>query len=627
MSSHGQFSLLRQRRFGPYFATQFLGAFNDNVFKNALIILIAFQTAELSANDTSTLINLSAGLFILPFFLFSATAGQLADKFEKSAMIQRIKLGEIFIMLLATLGFYLRDVTVLMVTLFLMGTQSSLFGPLKYGILPQQLREHELTGGNGLVEMGTFVAILLGNIAGERLIGIEQLGSMLVCIALLSVACLGYLASRGIPIAAPTAPELRINWNPVTETWRGMRFTSSNVAVFNSILGISWFWFLGATYLAQLPNFTRYHLGGNPGVYTLLLATFSVGIGAGSLLCEKLSAGRIEIGLVPLGALGLTVFGVDLFFAGQLVVGEELHGVTAFLAQAAAWHTLFDVLALGVSGGFYIVPLYALIQSRSEPSHRSRVIASNNILNACFMVGSALTAIGLLRAGLSISQLFLVIAVMNAAVAVYIFHLVPEFLMRFLVWLLIHTVYSVQKDGLEKVPEQGAALLVCNHVSFVDALVIAGCIRRPVRFVMYYKIFRLPILNFVFRTAGAIPIAGRREDPQLLERAYAAIDAALNNGELVCVFPEGQITRDGELHEFRPGVEQILARTPVPVVPMALRGLWGSIFSRRYGAALRRFPRRIGFRIWLAASEPLAARDVTAAGLHDAVLDLRGELR
>ncbi|MDH3714697.1 MAG: MFS transporter [Gammaproteobacteria bacterium] len=626
MSSQGQFSLLKQRRFGPYFATQFLGAFNDNVFKNALIILIAFQSAELSANDTSTLINLSAGLFILPFFLFSATAGQLADKFEKSVMIQRIKLGEIFIMLLATLGFYLRDVTLLMATLFLMGAQSSLFGPLKYGILPQQLREHELTGGNGLVEMGTFVAILLGNIAGERLIGIEQLGSMLVCVALLSVACLGYLASRAIPTAPPTAPELRINWNPITGTWLGMRFATGNLAVFNSILGVSWFWFLGATYLAQLPNYTRFHLGGDPGVYTLLLATFSIGIGGGSLLCEKLSAGRIEIGLVPLGAIGLTAFGVDLFFAGDLVPDGELHGVIAFLKQAAAWHTLVDVLALGVFGGFYIVPLYALIQSRSEASHRSRVIASNNILNACFMVASAVIAIGLLRAGLSIPQLFLVVAIMNAAVAIYIFRLVPEFLMRFLVWLLIHTVYSVQKDGLDKIPEQGAALLVCNHVSFVDPLVIAGCIRRPIRFVMYYKIFQLPILNFVFRTAGAIPIAGRKEDPHLLERAYESIDAALNNGELVCIFPEGQITRDGKLNEFRPGVEKILARTPVPVVPMALRGLWGSIFSRKYGAALRRFPRRIGFKIWLVASEPLAANEVNTAGLQDAVLKLRGEL-
>ena len=627
MSSHSQFSLLRERRFGPYFATQFLGAFNDNVYKNALIILIAFQTAELSAHDTTTLINLSAGLFILPFFLFSATAGQLADKYEKSVMIRRIKLGEIFIMLLATLGFYLGDVTFLMATLFLMGTQSSLFGPLKYGILPQQLREDELTGGNGLVEMGTFVAILLGNIAGERLIGVEQLGSLLVCVALLSVACLGYLASRGIPAVPPTAPGLRINWNPITETWRGMRFTTGNMAVFNSILGISWFWFLGATYLAQLPNFTRFHLGGDPTVYTLLLATFSIGIGTGSLLCEKLSAGRIEIGLVPLGAIGLTVFGVDLFFAGELVPGEELAGVTTFLTHGAAWHTLVDVLAIGVFGGFYIVPLYALIQSRSEPSHRSRVIASNNILNACFMVGSALTAIGLLRAGLSIPELFLVVAIMNAAVAFYIFRLVPEFLMRFLVWLLIHTVYSVQKDGLDRIPEKGAALLVCNHVSFVDPLVIAGCIRRPVRFVMYYKIYKLPILNFVFRTAGAIPIAGRKEDPQLLDQAYAAIDAALGKGEVVCVFPEGQITRDGELNTFRLGVEKILARTSVPVVPMALRGLWGSIFSRKYGAALRRFPRRVGFKIWLVAGEPLAATEVTAAGLQDAVEGLRGELR
>ncbi len=627
MSSANQFSLLRQRRFAPYFVTQFLGAFNDNVFKNALIILIAFQSVEMSAADSATLVNLAAGLFILPFFLFSATAGQLADKYEKSMLIRRIKAAEIGIMLIATLGFYLGDLTLLIATLFLMGTQSSMFGPIKYGILPQHLAEHELTGGNGLVEMGTFVAILLGNIAGERLLGVGQLGAALVCVTLLAVATAGYLASRRIPPAAPVAPELSINWNPVTETWRGMLNARGNVAVFNSILGVSWFWFLGATYLAQLPNFTRLDLGGDAAVYTLLLATFSVGIGTGSLLCERLSGGHIEIGLVPLGAIGLSVFGVDLYAAGTLAPAAELRSPAEFLALAGGWRVLLDVALLGMFGGFYIVPLYALIQTRSAPSHRSRVIASNNILNACFMVVSALVAITLLRAGLDIPQLFLVVAVMNAAVAIYIFRLVPEFLLRFLIWVLIHSVYRVDKRGLDNIPASGPALLVCNHVSFVDALVIAGCVQRPVRFVMYYRIFELPVLRFAFRTAGAIPIAGHKEDPALLEKAYEDIDAALAAGEVVCIFPEGQITRDGEMNPFRPGVERIIERRPVPVVPMALRGLWGSIFSRQGGRALARFPRRIWFRIALVADRALAPADVTAEGLRASVLALRGEAR
>jgi 1-acyl-sn-glycerol-3-phosphate acyltransferase len=622
-----QFSLLGKRRFGPFFLTQFFGAFNDNVYKNALIILIAFQSAGRSLGDSNTLINLSAGLFILPFFLFSATAGQLADKYEKSRFIRYVKIMEIVIMSLAATAFHLGEVPMLMGLLFLMGTQSTLFGPVKYGILPQHLREEELVGGNGMVEMGTFLAILLGTLTGGVLIGIPDDGVILVSVTVVVLACLGFLSSLGIPLAPAAAPELRINWNPLTETWRNLRFAHSNRTVFLSILGISWFWLLGATYLAQLPNFTRTTLGGNEQVVTLLLTLFSVGIGIGSLLCERLSDRKVELGLVPFGSIGLTAFGIDLFLAipEHPVVGATLDAA-GFLHAPGNTRVLFDILMLGLFGGLYIVPLYALVQQRSEVSHRSRVIAANNILNALFMVVSAVIAILILGAGVSIPQLFLVIAVMNAAVALYIYTLVPEFLMRFLVWMLVHSLYRIRKQGLENLPEAGPVVLVCNHVSFADALVIAGCIRRPVRFVMHYKFYELPILKFIFRTAGAIPIATARENREMLALAYEQISHYLEEGEVICIFPEGGLTPDGEIARFHPGINKIIRRNPVPVVPMALRGLWGSFFSRKGGAAMKgKLPRPLFYRIGLAVGEAVPPSEVSAAGLHERVAALRGD--
>lgn len=625
MASNNQFALLARWRFGPFFLTQFLGAFNDNVFKNALIIFIAFQGTQLISVSTNTVINLSAGLFILPFFLFSATAGQLADKYEKSRLIRWVKLLEIVIMAVAAAGFYLQNIPLLIGLLFLMGTQSTLFGPLKYGILPQHLRDTELVGGNGLVETGTFLAILLGTMAGGILIDLPDTGVVWIAATLVLLAFLGYLASLGIPVAAAVAPRLRINWNPVTETWRNFQFMRGNRVVFLSVLGISWFWFFGFSYLTQLPNYTKLTLGGNGQVVTLLLTLFSVGIGVGSLLCERLSDRKVELGLVPFGSIGLTLFSVDLFFAGPSTSSTTLVDAAGFLNTAGGWRVVVDVVMLGMFGGFYIVPLYALIQQRSEPSHRSRIIAGNNILNALFMVLAVIMAIVLLNAGLSIPQLFLVTALLNAAVAVYIYTLAPEFLMRFIVWMLIHTIYRVQKTGLEKIPDAGPALLVCNHVSFVDALIIGGCCRRPVRFVMYHKIFKVPILNFVFRTARAIPIAPVKENPEMLERAYEEIAVALEAGDVVCIFPEGQITDDGELRPFRPGVERIIQRYPVPVIPMALRGLWGSFFSRKGGAAMAKLPRRLWSKIALVIGTPVAAETVTAAGLQGIVRHLRGD--
>jgi 1-acyl-sn-glycerol-3-phosphate acyltransferase len=627
MASNNQFSLLGERRFGPFFGTQFLGAFNDNVFKQALVTLIAFHGAHLLSMETNTLINLSAGLFILPFFLFSATAGQLADKYEKSQLIRLIKLLEVVIMGCAAVGFWFHSTALLIGLLFLMGAQSTLFAPVKYGIMPQILKDQELVGGNALLESGTFLAILLGTIAGSNLVAMHDIGVALAATTVVVVAVLGYAASRRIPPVPAVDSGLHINWNPASETWHIVQFARAKRTVFLSILGISWFWFIGAMYVAQLPNYTRMTIGGNETVLMILITLFSVGIGAGSLLCERMGGHKVEIGLVPFGSIGLTLFGIDLFLASPAggTTAAALMDGSQFLRSSTNWRVLVDIMLIGMFGGFYIVPLYALVQQRSEPAHLSRIIAANNIINALFMVVSAAIAIALLAAGLTIPQLFLVAAILNAVVAIYIYTLVPEFLMRFIVWLLIHSIYRVQKQGLEQIPEQGPAVLVCNHVSFVDALVIGGCVRRPVRFVMDHRIYKLPLLNFVFRTARTIPIAAAKEDPELLERAFREIGNALDSGDLICIFPEGHITATGELQLFRPGIERIIERNPVPVIPMALRGLWGTFFSRKGGAAMRRFPTHLWSKISLAVGTPLMPSAVSAGGLQDIVLALRGD--
>ncbi|HTE14293.1 MAG TPA: MFS transporter [Burkholderiales bacterium] len=626
MTQPNQFDLLKQRRFGPFFGVQFLGAFNDNVYKNALVIMLAFQAASMTAMSSGLLVNLCAGLFILPFFLFSATAGQLADKYEKAKITRLVKIFEIVIMIVGALGFYFLNLTLLLIALFMMGMHSTMFGPVKYAYLPQHLKKEELVGGNGLIDAGTFIAILLGTILGGTLIGMQPSGSMWVSATAIGIAVLGYCVSRSVPLSPAPSPDLKINWNPFTETWANLKFLRTNRTVFLSILGISWFWFYGAMFLSQFPNYTKDVLGGSEQVVTLLLAVFSVGIGLGSLLCEKLSGHKIEIGLVPFGSIGLTIFAVDLYFASPSMAHAAPVGAMAFIQQAGSWRVLLDLLMIGIFGGFYIVPLYALIQSRSEPSHQSRVIAGNNILNALFMVLAAGVAILGLQLGMTIPQVFLLTGVLNALVAIYIYKLVPEFLMRFLVWLLIHTVYRLEKSGLEHIPEEGPAVIVCNHPSLVDALVIAAACRRPVRFVMDHHIFKTPVLNFIFRTSRAIPIAPAREDPVLLDRAYDDIAKALAEGDVVGIFPEGGLTKDGEIQPFRAGIKRIIERTPVPVVPMALKGLWGSFFSRVDGAAMKK-PLRRGLlsKIALAVGAPVAPAAVTPDGLQQIVTQLRGD--
>jgi 1-acyl-sn-glycerol-3-phosphate acyltransferase len=622
-SHPNQFALLGQRRFAPFFWVQFLGAGNDNVFKFAFTVMVTYQlqVAWLPPAQAGLVIG---ALFVLPFLLFSATSGQLADKYPKQVLIRFVKSLEIAIMAVAGWGFHTHDVPLLLACVFLMGLHSTLFGPVKFAYLPQHLNERELTGGNGMVEMGTFVAILLGNLAGGLLVKMPGVGPAYVAAVCIGLAVLGRALAQAIPASPATDPGLAINWNPFTETWRNLKLAHQSVVVFRSLLGISWMWFFGAVFLTQFPSFAREVLHGDENVASALLVVFSVGVGTGALLCEMLSRRHVEIGLVPLGAIGMTLFSVDLYFASRALPPSGLMTVGTFLAQPAHWRVLADLFLLSLFAGIYSVPMYALIQLRSQPTHRARIIAANNILNALFMIVSSLLVGALLAAGFTVPQVFLVVGLLNAVVAFYIFMLVPEYLLRFLAWVLTHLVYRFRVRGDQHIPTEGAAILVCNHVSFVDAVLLMAASPRPIRFIMDHRIFAIPVLGWLFRLGKAIPVAPQKEDPAAYEHAFAEARRVLDAGDLLAIFPEGGLTRDGELGEFKGGVMKILQTHPVPVVPMALTNLWGSFFSRvEKGTAMVK-PFRRGFfsPVGLVAGAAVPAAQVTPAGLRERVAGL-----
>ncbi len=625
MSKSSQFALLRQRRFAPFFWTQFFGAFNDNVFKTALLTILTYEALSWTSMDVNLLNNLIPGLFILPFVVFSATAGQLADKFEKSRLARYVKVLEIVIMAIAAVGWMTHSLWLLVLAVVGMGVHSTIFGPVKYAYLPQQLRQDELVGGNGIIEMGTFVGILLGEVLGAVLVVHKPWGIELVAGGTLAIAVVGWLFSRGIPLTPAAEPALKINWNPITETVRNLGFSRKNRPVFLAMLANSWFWFYGAIVLAQFPLYAKNYLHGDHSVFVLLLTVFSLGVGTGSLLCERLSGHKVEIGLVPFGAIGLSVFGLDLFFASLGYTNTTTVDMAGFVQQTGSWRILFDCVMIGLFGGLYIVPLFAVIQTRCDRRHLSRTIAGMNIMNALFMVVAALVAMTLLSFGFTIPQIFLVTAILNAIVALYIFTVVPEYLVRFVAWILIHTIHRVHTVNRDRIPDEGAAVLVCNHVSYVDAIVIMAASPRPIRFVMDHRIFKIPVLAWLFKTAKAIPIAPAKENPELMERAFAQIAAALEDGDLVCIFPEGKLTSTGEMNEFRGGIKKIIERTPVPVIPMALSGLWGSMWTRSAGNPFQRsFKRGPLSALQLTVGEAVAPTQATPEYLQQQVQTLRG---
>ncbi|WGS59926.1 MFS transporter [Vibrio lentus] len=624
MNNDSQSSLLTQKRFLPYFITQFLGAFNDNIFKNVLLLFVAFASVDTLPISSNLFINLAAGLFILPFFLFSALAGVLADKYEKSWFIRKVKLLEVVIMSLGAIGFIYESYAILLLLLFLMGTQSAFFGPVKYALLPQQLESKELVSGNALVETGTFLAILIGTL-GAGIIASEENSKLIAAVCIVTFAVLGYLASYFIPEAPSNAPDLKVKWQPITLTRQTLAIAKKDRPTFQALMAISWFWFLGATYLTQFPNFTKVYLNGTESAVAFLLALFSVGIAIGSLACDKLSNHRIEIGIVPMGSLGISIFG----FLMAVSIPEALpdfDSFKSFVSYSELWPLFAYLLLLGMSGGIFIVPLYSLMQFRAKPTERAQVIAGLNIYNSLFMVGSAVLGIVFLSVlQLSIPQLFALLAVFNTLVMFALFYQVPIYAFRFFTWVVTHTMYRVKHKNLHNLPEKGGALIVCNHVSYMDALLLSAVCPRLIRFVMEEDYAKLPPLRRFLKRAGVIPISATNRSS--IRNAFKEVELALHEGHIVCIFPEGKLTSDGEVAEFMRGMELIIRRSPVPVIPMALKGLWGSYFSRFKGSACKGLPNRFWTKIEIEAGRPILPKDTSCETLRQSVAELRGPLR
>ncbi len=611
------------KRFFPYFVTQCLGALNDNIYKNILLLMVTYSQIDSLPMSVDLFVNLAAGLFILPFFLFSAHAGAIADNMDKAKLIRRLKLIELVIMSCAATAIMTQSAILMLVLLFMTGTQSAYFGPVKYALLPQALKSDELVKGNAWVEIGTFLSILIGTLSAGLLLAVPN-GMIIASCIVITLSLLGFLSSANIP-DLPSKKSDKVKFEPITGLKKTLKLAQKQPGIWMSILAISWFWFMGATYLTQFPNFAREHLFADSTVVSLLLALFSVGIATGSWLCEKLSFNQVELGILPFGILGLTTFSADLLWAVPAIESfpSQYYDVQSFVAQSSHIRVMIDLFLVGVSGGVFIVPLYAFIQSRSEEGECAQSIAANNIMNALFMVASAAVSILVLSVfEFSIVELFAILAVGNFIVAIYVYRQVPEFTQRFISYLLSHCLYRVSVTGRQHIPEQGAALIVANHVSYVDALILMGTSTRPVRFVMDKSISELPVLKHVFRHAGVIPICSPRKCAETYKRAFEQIEQAFSNDEVVCLFPEGRLTSNGELGEFRPGVEKILKRRPVPVIPMALKGLWGSFFSHKNGHALTKRPTRFWSRIEVNIGELLQPTTLDRHLLQKEVHDL-----
>lgn len=575
--------------------------------------------------DSNTLVNLCTGLFILPYFLFSATAGELADHYPKQRLILIVKLAEIVIVCLVGIGLYLDNAFFLISILFLLGTHSTFFGPIKYSALPELLPDHELIAANGLIEMATFVAIIFGTIAGGLFIGIDVYGESIITILLITFAVCGYVAARYIPKLPANDAPFKIRLNPIPETIATLKLAASNRLVFSCIICISWFWMYGATFLTQLPNFNVQYLNGSEEVITLLLTTVALGIGLGSVLCERLCQGRVEMGLVPLGAIGLTFFACDLGLIGSIKPEAEV-GISEFLQIPHSWHLLTDLFLLGISSGIYTVPLYTLVQYKSPRQERSRMIAANNIMNSIFMVFASLSAIVYFQLGCTIKQVFLITGVLTGLFSLYLFQWIPEFLMRFVAWFVVHMLYRVDKCNLSFIPKEGPGIIAANHTSILDAIILLAISPRPIRFVITNQTFTCnPILRFVLKTAKAIPLDLSSNAIQSREEAYLQITRALEQGELIGIFPEGERTYNGEIQPFKPMIDHLLEKTPVSVIPVALQGLWGSFFSKKHGHTLLHLPRRfLWSKIGAVTGKPIAPNEFNTQKLETTIKVLRG---
>jgi 1-acyl-sn-glycerol-3-phosphate acyltransferase len=619
--------ILFDKRFFPMFLTQFLGAFNDNIFKNALVILITFKSYSLLGLDPKQMVALCGGIFILPFFLFSAWAGQIAEKISKSKFIIWIKVWEIFVMIIGAVGFYFDNVIILIITLFFMGLQSTFFGPAKYSILPELIPRKKLVSGNAYFEFGTFIAILLGTILAGLIIAIPETGRNITAFIVIFIAILGCVTSLKLPKLEPVAPEVKVSFNIIRPTIEIIKIAKKQKTSFLAILGISWFWFLGSAFLSILPPYCKDFLQMNESFVTISLALFTVGVAIGSLFCGKLSFEQLELGLVPIGSIGMSLFLFDLSFISQPahVIQNIKIPLMSFVTSWTGIHIMIDFFLFSLFSGFFIVPLYTLIQDRTPKKVLSRVVAANNIINALFMIIAAVFLIILFSLKLSIPQVILSLAIVNVVVAVYIYTLLPEFLFRFVSWMTAHFFYRLKVSSASNVPGTGPALLIANHMTFIDWLIISSSTQRPIRFVYPNEFFEKPVLGKIMKAAKLISVSDENKPELIYKSATQKIKSALAHGDLVCIFPEAKITETGTFDQVHPDYLNIINECTHPVIPMKLTGLWGSFFSKKYGNAFstpKALFKTIFKKINLNVGEPLKEDEQTTESIVEIMSNL-----
>ncbi|GAB4011622.1 MAG: MFS transporter [Bdellovibrio sp.] len=597
------------KRFWPLFWTQFLGALNDNFFKNALVMMITYKAVSLWGLSADLLVPLAGGIFIFPFFIFSATGGQVADRYGKHTVMKIVKFLEIVIMVAGSIGIFFEMYQTLFIVLFCMGSQSAFFGPLKYGIIPFLVEEDELVAANAAVSAGTFIAILMGTIVGGSFIELSYFDTLL-SVGLIGLAIIGFITSLKVKEVPPVDPQIKVDYTFLKPTWDILKMTKKNKDVFLTIMGISWFWFLGAAILSVLPPLVKNVFGGRPEVATMFLAVFTIGMGLGSFLTEKISRHQIEIGVVPISAVVMSLFLFDLVYVSgnwPVFVDAGMLDLAGYFNMDNSVRALFDLFMMSVFGGGYIVPQMSYVQWKSPREELSRIIAGNNIINSLFMVLAAVSVMILVKWGYPFVIMCLAIVNIIVSFVLYAFH--SEQTIRIWAFLLTHLFYRVEVRGIEKIPKSGSFILAANHISFVDWLLLMGVLKRPIRFVIDWNYYYVPMGPFWFKQAKLVPIATKKESEEVLKRAFENISSHIHEGAVLGIFPEGWISRDGKMRKFQPGIYKIIQRDPVPIVLVGLDGLWGSIFSYEGGRVFFKLPKSFRKHVIMTFSDPIPPQE------------------
>ncbi len=621
-----QFPLLLQRRLGPLWICQLANSLNNQFLRAATLWILsgkAYAVLGVPSVRTATV-----ALFVVPAILFAAIAGQIVDRLDRARAVVIAQSVGLLASVGAIYGLATGHGSLVLACVAAAGLQSTLFAPAQGALLRQHLGDTELTPGNGLMTAGRQIAMLLSMLLLMATMDGPSASGILIP-ALAASAVVGWAAAFGIPTSPAPCPGLRISWNPVGALRVTILAALADRNVYLAILGVSWFWFTHLVFLVNLPAYATEVIGASALALTVLVMTPLMGLMLGALLCQPASGRRVELGLVPLGALGMALAGMGFYINSPEAAPTSARSLSELLGSATYLRCLFDLALFGLAAGLYVVPLYALIQQIAPRERLGRVLGGMMLYSLLFVTLALGGAQWLRSEGLSVHAVVLMAVLLQFSVSIYIFLLLPEFLLRLLMWLLVHTFYRVNASGLERVPPEGPVILVCNHVSYLDALVIGAMIRRPVRFVMHRYIFKIPIMRTVFRLAKAIPIVSGKKDPEGLRFALDQVSRELSAGRVVAVFPEGMLTRDGDIGVFRSGIERMVERNPVPVIPMALQGLWGSFYSFAEGEPMAHWPRfrprwsRIGLHI----GEPIPPGDVTADLLRERVAALRGPFR